>query len=62
MLSYWELYNFQYLNRDEIKKTADSAFDNDCEIIIEVDGEYYECQIGDLIKHDGKLVLEVIRD
>lgn len=58
--TFWELYNYKYMNDDELEKTDFSSYSDDCEILIEVDGELYECNIGDLTKNDGKLVLEVI--
>lgn len=57
--TFWELYNYKYINDDELEKTDFSSYDNDCEILIEVDGDLYECNIGDLTENDGKLVLEV---
>lgn len=57
--TFWELYNYKYINDDELEKTDFSSYGNDCEILIEVDGELYECNIGDLTENEGKLVLGV---
>ena len=59
MATFWEMYNYKYTNNYELEKTEDSLYGDDCEILIEIDGEYYECRVGDLEDHDGKLVLEV---
>lgn len=59
MATFWELYNFKYLNNYELEKSDNSQYPDDCEILIEIDGEYYRCEIGDLESHDGELVLEV---
>lgn len=54
-----ELHNYVYLNEYELEQTTESDYFDDHEILVEIDGEYYPCEIGDLEEHDGKLVLEV---
>lgn len=59
MTTFWEFYNWKYVNDYELEKSDCSSFENDCEILVEIDGEYHECNIGSLKAHDGKLVLEI---
>lgn len=59
MLSFWELYNFKYMNNSDLVGTENSEYSDDCEILIEVDGNLFECQIADLEETDGQLVLKV---
>ena len=58
MISFWELYNFKYINNDKLEKTEESNYDDDCEILIEFDGELFECEIANIKEHDGKLILK----
>ena len=61
MLSFWELYNFKYVNDEELEKTEESSYDNDCEILIDFDDELFECELATVEEYDGMLVLKVRR-
>ena len=61
MVSFWEFYNFKYMNKGELEKTEESSYDDDCEILIEFDDELFGCEIADVEEYDGKLVLKVRR-
>ena len=61
MVSFWDFYNYKYMNDYELEKTEESSYDNDCEILIEFEDELFECEIADITEYNGKLVLKVKR-
>ena len=55
-----ELHNYVYLNEYELEETENSDYFNDHEILIEINGKLFDCEIADLHEYDGKLVLKLL--
>ena len=52
MTSYTELHNYIYLN-------TDSQF-NDWELLVEIDGEVHEVEIGEVDEENDEIILKVV--